>query len=165
MDDFNFILNEDEALRGKKGSLSDSDYLNELMFELEAIDLGYTGSKYTWEKANGVVPQSREVQFCSSPEVTWLKDDRCSSVIEATWNENIIGSEFIKLYKKQASTKDALRKWNKEVFGNYQDKINSLLQNIKAIQAEPPLKKTGPLEEALQSKLSEWLLRSESLWH
>lgn len=50
MSDFNFILNEDEALGGKKGSSSGSNYLNELMFEFGAIDLGYTGSKYTWAK-------------------------------------------------------------------------------------------------------------------
>nr|POF25061.1 hypothetical protein CFP56_60412 [Quercus suber] len=39
-----------ETTRGKKGSSSGSNYLNELMFEFEAIDLGYTGSKYTWAK-------------------------------------------------------------------------------------------------------------------
>nr|POE84009.1 hypothetical protein CFP56_54799 [Quercus suber] len=50
MGDFNFILNKDEALGGKKGSSSGSNYLNELMFEFGAIDLGYTGSKYTWAK-------------------------------------------------------------------------------------------------------------------
>lgn len=88
----------------------------------------------------------------------------CSSVIEDAWNENVIGSEFIKFCKKQASTRDALQKWNKEVFGNWQDKINALLQKIKAVQAEPPSENTGPKEQALQSELSEWLLRSKSLW-
>jgi len=47
-------------------------------------------------------------------------------MIEKAWNEEVRGSNFVKLYKKQAITRDALRKWNKEVFGNYQSRINSL---------------------------------------
>ena len=208
MGDFDFILNEEEALEGKIGSSSGSNYLNELMFEFEAINLEYTGSKYTWAKGKWgsalikrrldrgianiswrlVFPKASishlgAISFDHAPilldtnplssfahcpfrfEVAWFRDDRCSSVIKDAWNENVTGSEFIKLYKKQASTRDALRKWNKEVFGNCQDKINSLLQNIKAVQAKAPSEQTSLLEEALQSELSEWLLRSKSLWH
>ncbi|XP_050249078.1 uncharacterized protein LOC126696366 [Quercus robur] len=47
--DFNFVLNEDEALSGKNGS-SSTNYLKDLMFEVHAIDLGYSGGKYTWVK-------------------------------------------------------------------------------------------------------------------
>ena len=67
-------------------------------------------------------------------EVTWLRDDRCHEIIESAWKDQVAGSEFIKLYKKQASTRVALQKWNKEVFGNCQNKINSLLQDIKEIK-------------------------------
>nr|POF27247.1 transposon tx1 uncharacterized 149 kda protein [Quercus suber] len=96
--------------------------------------------------------------------VTWLRDDRCSFVIEDAWNENVTSSEFIKFYKKQASTKDALQKWNKEVFGNCQDKIMLYCKKLRQSKLNPPSENTGPMEEALQSELSEWLLRSESLW-
>ena len=37
--DFNFVLNEDEALSGKNGN-SSTNYLKDLMFEVHAIDLG-----------------------------------------------------------------------------------------------------------------------------
>ena len=57
-----------------------------------------------------------------------------------------------------------LQKWNKEVFGNCQTKINSLLQPIKEIQQGPPTANSGAIEDALQTELSEWLLRSETLW-
>ena len=80
------------------------------------------------------------------------------------WKDLVAGSEFIRLYKKQASTRDALRKWNKEVFGNCQNKINSLLQDIKEIQQGPPFENSGAAEDALQAKLFEWLLRIETLW-
>lgn len=42
-----FILNEEEQFGGSKGGSSNTNYLQELMFELNAIDLGYSGNKYT----------------------------------------------------------------------------------------------------------------------
>ena len=204
--DFNFVLNEDEALGGKKGS-SSTNYLKELMFKVGAIDLGYSGGKYTWAKgkwgnasvkrrldrvianiswrlANSKVTMTHlgVISFDHAPiildtnplstlthrpfrfEVVWLRDERCSSVIDSAWNEECHGSDFIKLCKKQATTRDALKKWNKEVFGRCQDRINSLIKQINAIQREPPSIHLGDLEASLQAELSEWLLRSEALW-
>ena len=109
-------------------------------------------------------PQSKFAQRPFRFEVTWLRDDQCHEVIESAWQDQVAGSKFIKLYKKQASTRDTLRKWNKEVFGNCQNKINSLLLAIKEIQQGLPIENFGALEDALQSKLSKWLLRSETLW-
>ncbi|XP_023878160.1 uncharacterized protein LOC111990605 [Quercus suber] len=121
---FNFIINDEEQFGGKKGGPSSTNYLKELLFELNAVDLGYSGNKFTWAR----------------------------------------GSKFIKLYKKQAATRDALRKWNKEVFGQCQDKINSLLKKIREVQDRQPSHENGLVENGLQYELSEWLLRSEVLW-
>ncbi|XP_075663334.1 uncharacterized protein LOC142632901 [Castanea sativa] len=109
-------------------------------------------------------PQSNFAHRAFRFEVTWLRDDRCHDVIELAWKDQVAGSKFIRLYKKQASTRDAFRKWNKEVFGNCQNKINSLLQAIKEIQQGPPIENSKALEDALQLELAEWLLRSETLW-
>ena len=57
-------------------------------------------------------------------------------MIENSWNSKVYGSEFVKLYKRQVATRDALRKWIKEVFGRCQDRINNLLQKIKEIQSK-----------------------------
>ena len=46
-------------------------------------------------------------------EAVWLRDERCSVVIEEAWKGKVSGSEFVKLYKKQAATREALHKWNK----------------------------------------------------
>ncbi|KAK9990862.1 hypothetical protein SO802_025847 [Lithocarpus litseifolius] len=205
--DFNFTINEDERKGSKKGSTSATNYLKELMFEQGAIDLGYSGNKYTWAKGKwgnasikrrldrGIVsiswrlafPKANifhlgaiksdhapilldtypEEEFTHRPfrfEAIWLRDNRCIPVIENAWTTETRGSEFIKLYKKQASTRDALRKWNKEVFGRCQDKINSLLQEIKVVQCLQPSEENGNLESALQNELAEWLFRSETLW-
>lgn len=54
------------------------------------------------------------------------------------------------LYKRQASTKDALKQWNKEVFGCCQDEINNLIQKIKQAQDLPPSQASELAEQALQ---------------
>ena len=144
--DFNFVLNKDEILGGRKGCSSTNNYLNELMFKFGAINLGYAGSKYTWAKdiwgkalikrkldrgnrgiANiswrlaypralitylGAISSNHtrkllktnlQTSFAHCPfrfEATWLRDERCYSVIETVWKEHVKGLKFIKLYKK-----------------------------------------------------------------
>ena len=43
-------------------------------------------------------------------EVVWLKDERCSAVTKNAWKIKALGSDFIRLYKKQTNTRDALQK-------------------------------------------------------
>lgn len=97
-------------------------------------------------------------------EAVWLRDEGCKPVIESAWNKEVHGSDFVKLYKKQVATRDALRKWNKEVFGRCQDRINNLLQKIKEIQIRHPSPVNELAEQSLQAELFEWLIRSEILW-
>ena len=48
--DFNYIVNAEEKCGGDKGGTLAPNYLKELMFDLGAIDLGYSGNKFTWAK-------------------------------------------------------------------------------------------------------------------
>ena len=175
--DFNFIINDDEQIGGKKGGSSATNYLKELLFEFNAVDLGYSGNKFTWAKGKwgkasikrrldrGVASISWRLafpkaiishlgainsddalilldtnlqdSFAHRPfrfEAAWLKDEKCTEVIRKAWDIEVAGSDFSKLYKQQASTRKALRKWNKEVFDRCQDIINSLLKKIKEVQ-------------------------------
>ena len=50
MRDFNYIVNEEEQLGGNKGGPSATNYLKELLFEFNAVDLGYSRNKYTWAR-------------------------------------------------------------------------------------------------------------------
>lgn len=84
--------------------------------------------------------------------------------MEEAWNDETRGPAFSKLYQKQAKTRVALRKWNKEVFGHCQVRINLLMDKISVVQKRPPTEENGRIEEELQVELSEWLLRSEILW-
>lgn len=159
MGDFKFIVNEEKQLGGNKGGPSSTNYLKELLFKLNAMDLGYSGNKFTWARGKwgkasikrmldrgvanilwwlaypratithlGAIKSDHTPilmdtnpsdNFAHKPfrfKVVWLRDDRCSVVIEDAWKGKVSGSKFIKLYKKQAATRDALCKWNK-VFG------------------------------------------------
>ena len=46
--DFNCVVEEAEKEGGNRGSTSTPNFLKELLFELEAVDLGYSGNKFTW---------------------------------------------------------------------------------------------------------------------
>ena len=50
MGDFNYIVNAEEKYGGVKGGTLAPNYLKELMFDLEAINLGYSGNKFMWAK-------------------------------------------------------------------------------------------------------------------
>lgn len=97
-------------------------------------------------------------------EAAWIRDNGCNTVVEKAWNEEFNSSAFIKLYKKQATTREALRNWNKEVFGHCQAKINHLMEKIVEVQKRPPSKFNGSIEENLQLELSKWLTRTRILW-
>ena len=97
-------------------------------------------------------------------EATWIHDNGYNSIIEKAWNEETHGQAFVRLYKKQAATREALQKWNKEVFEHYQVRINQIMQNIAEIQKKPHSNDNGRIEEELQVELLEWLARTEVLW-
>ena len=78
--------------------------------------------------------------------------------------EDVRGSEFTKLCEKHEATRKALRSWNKEVFGHCQSRINDLQQKITDVQGSNPSEYMGRIEANLQTELSEWPVRSESLW-
>ena len=65
---------------------------------------------------------------------------------------------------KQQNTQMALKKWNKEVFGHCQRRIDVLLTKIQEIQKADCTEENYRKEAHLQAELNEWLLRNEILW-
>ncbi|XP_030940017.1 uncharacterized protein LOC115964930 [Quercus lobata] len=183
MRDFNYIVNEEEQLGGNKGGPSATNYLKELLFEFNAVDLGYSRNKYTW--ARGAIKSDHAPilmdtnpceRFAHKPfrfEAVWLRDERCSAVIKEAWKGKVSGSEFVKLYKKQAVTREALRKWNKEVFRRCQDRINSLLKKIKEVlhlkmdflkKIFKPSSRNGSLEVKWRRNNKDAIKNEEGTW-
>ena len=181
MSDFNYVISEDEVSGGRKGCSLATNYLKEFMFEFGAIDLGFSGCKFTsakgrWGNASikrrlnrGIANMSWRLaypgasivhfgaiksdhapilldtnpqsNFAHRPfrfEVTWLRDDQCHEVIESAWKDQVAGSKFIRLYKKQASTRDALRKWNKEVFITIKTRLTLYFEPSRKSNKGPP---------------------------
>lgn len=94
----------------------------------------------------------------------WTRDHRCADVVEQAWKKNCNGSMCLRLQRKQQNTKSALKKWNKDVFGHYQKRINDITEQLQKIQHKDCIEENYKSEVMLQSEMNEWLLRSEMLW-
>ena len=53
MENFNFILHEDEKFGEKSGGPSANNFLRDLMFDSGVIDLGFLGSQFTRPREGG----------------------------------------------------------------------------------------------------------------
>lgn len=53
MENFNFILNEDEKFEEKSGGPSANNFLQDLMFDSGVIDLGFSGNQFTRPREGG----------------------------------------------------------------------------------------------------------------
>uniref|UniRef100_A0A2N9ETY0 DUF4283 domain-containing protein n=1 Tax=Fagus sylvatica TaxID=28930 RepID=A0A2N9ETY0_FAGSY len=181
--DFNLIVEANEKLGGHTGSTSATNYLRNLMFELGAVDLGFSGAKFTWcnkrwgkgcikERLDrGVTNSMWRTSFprASAPrpfrfEAMWTKDPRCYGVINEAWKKEFVRNECFHLCKKQFHSTIALRKWNKEVFGHCQSRISEISSQIEQIQCEAPSFENCSKEASLQFELNCWLSRNELIW-
>ena len=97
-------------------------------------------------------------------ETAWTRDTKCFGIIAEAWKEEVEGSDFLKLCMKQLNTQLALKKWNKDVFGHCQRRIDVLLAKIQEIQKQDCTEENCRKEAHLQVDLNEWLLRNEILW-
>ena len=69
------------------------------------------------------------------------------------------GSKGFKLARKQTNTKNELKKWNKEHFGNVRERIKVLEKKIEEVQGVEPTKENLELEAALSLELDDWLAK------
>ena len=205
--DFNLVANGDEKEGGRVGSCSTPNFLQELLFDFGAIDLGFLGNKFTWcnnrwgkncirERldrgvANNlwrlafprasvlhlgalnynhtplVIDTNPPDSFSLRPfrfEAIWTSDPGCYCVIDESWQCNYLGSDCFNLVKKQFHTTQALRKWNKNVFGHCQFHIKELSLKLKAAQGEVTSKVDVFKVASIQNEPNQWLARSETLW-
>ena len=100
--------------------------------------------------------------FCF--EAVWAKDPRCYDVIDLAWKKNVSGSACFKLFQKQRATAAALKKWNKEIFGNCQAKILELTTTLEKVQSGSPSNTNTNMENSIQTKLNGWLASLETVW-
>ncbi len=65
--DFNVVLGAEEKEGGKCGSSSATNFLKNLMFDLGAVDLGFSGTKYTWRNNRWGREVSKKGWIVASP--------------------------------------------------------------------------------------------------
>ena len=94
----------------------------------------------------------------------WTYDPSCGLVISAAWNNALTGSPPFNLSKNLKNTKQALRYWNTNHFGNIQKHIANSLRQLDLIQQAPPSALSFDQEVLLQNSLDDLLLQEESLW-
>jgi exonuclease III len=97
-------------------------------------------------------------------EAFWTRDKSSFSVVAEAWLADIEGSPAFSLSRKWKNTKNALKSWNHQHFGNIQANIKKLMTEISAIQSCPHSSSNSDREVILQRNLQEHLLREEVLW-
>ncbi|XP_065620945.1 uncharacterized protein LOC136063877 [Quercus suber] len=179
--DFNYIVNAKEKYGGVKGGTSTSNYLKEIMFDLGAIDLGYSGNKFTWAKGRWGSAAIKERLDKGLASISWrlvftkasvqhlgalnadhlpiLLDtnlDDCFSChpfrFEAAWIQDERCQEVI----EQA--------WNTEMWVSQLSRLCKKQATTREALRNPSSEENNRLETGLQNELNEWLYRSEVLW-
>ena len=85
-------------------------------------------------------------------------------VVENAWKKGFNGTPMFKVYKKIKETKEDLRRWTRNWFGNIQTKIKEKWDQLDQIQREEPTSENLEKEANTNLELHEWPIREESLW-
>ncbi|XP_026399360.1 uncharacterized protein LOC113295226 [Papaver somniferum] len=87
---------------------------------------------------------------------TWLNDPSCVIIIVNAWKESVSGPTAFQLVHKLHITRKRLSLWNKEHFGDINQQVNHLQQELQRIQEQP----SGPdnSEEIINmnNELTKW---------
>jgi len=107
----------------------------------------------------------------------WTLHDDCKSIIQESWNENMVGCPMFILNQKLKNLKQKLKHWNKNVFGNVNTLVKEAEQKLILIQSD--IDTNGAfetlldhqknaqidLEKALEKEEELWKEKSSSNWH
>lgn len=64
----------------------------------------------------------------------WLNDENCATVIANAWKTGVIGSPAFELLNRFQITRIKLPLWNKENFGNINQKVDHMHMELNTIQ-------------------------------
>ena len=95
----------------------------------------------------------------------WTKHETSREVEDKDWQLQVGGSQGFKLARKQTNTKNEMKKWNKEHFGNLRERIKELEKKIEEVQGAEPTQENLELEAALSLELDDRLAKESLKWH
>ncbi|XP_026384009.1 uncharacterized protein LOC113279533 [Papaver somniferum] len=130
-----------------------------ILLEVGLEDLGFIGREHTWSN-NNMGSDSKLLHLTQmgsdhcpimlvtdyfQPKLwkpfkffkTWLHDRSCAAEVAKAWGKSVQGSPGHKLIKRLQFTRITLSNWNKTHFGDVNQNVDSLQEQLSAIQALP----------------------------
>uniref|UniRef100_A0A7N2LQ01 Reverse transcriptase n=1 Tax=Quercus lobata TaxID=97700 RepID=A0A7N2LQ01_QUELO len=156
---------------------SDKNMIVALVYS-DPPDLGFIGTSFTWSnKREGLANIRERLDQCLCDQgwqtlfpkagvrhlSMWTKEKESKMVVENAWQTRVEGSHGFRLAKKLSVTSTDLVRWNKNSFGNTEEKIKDLQDKLLKIQQVVRTKGNLNLEASLNLELDEWLAK-EDLW-
>ncbi|KAF4375589.1 hypothetical protein G4B88_022236 [Cannabis sativa] len=90
---------------------------------------------------------------------------RCTGVIQRAWSKQCYGQAGIRVCGKLRNTKNALKVWNRDVFGFCDQQLKSLYARLSFLQSQVQVQTATCEEEAeIQLRIIELEQRQERIW-
>ncbi|XP_019156867.1 PREDICTED: uncharacterized protein LOC109153452 [Ipomoea nil] len=160
--DYDTAASRSEVSNLETFNLSRCSEFNDWIFREGLIDLGFTGSSFTWMRGVNTttfkVLTGKKFKF----NYAWTTHPKFMDLIRQYW---IPGGD---LEANTETTATALQDWNRSVFGNIFQRKNCILSRINGVQRSLCIKATPNLlrlERKLQMELEETLYQEEVLWY
>uniref|UniRef100_A0A2N9H6E1 CCHC-type domain-containing protein n=1 Tax=Fagus sylvatica TaxID=28930 RepID=A0A2N9H6E1_FAGSY len=97
-------------------------------------------------------------------EWMWTTHPDCATIINSAWSKTHTGSYAYIFGKKLTTVRDALRRWNKEVFGKVETEIAKKKEELKYLQENINSVADVRRESEQREQLDQLLHREEILW-
>ncbi|KAM6580133.1 hypothetical protein CsatA_003907 [Cannabis sativa] len=95
----------------------------------------------------------------------WTADPRCTEVIQRAWSKQCYGQAGIRVCAKLRNTKNALKVWNRDVFGFCDQQLKSLYARLSFLQSQVQVQASTCEEEAeIQLRIIKLEQRQERIW-
>ncbi|OMO76410.1 hypothetical protein COLO4_25567 [Corchorus olitorius] len=102
----------------------------------------------------------------------WMAHPGCKEVIKRAWNQDLSGSRAFNLAQKLKITRNELKTWNKNTFGNLFERKKRLESELEELQGgiedqhsrEKEKKVRTEMIEILEQEQLLWLQKSRSNW-
>uniref|UniRef100_A0A803QEP6 Reverse transcriptase n=1 Tax=Cannabis sativa TaxID=3483 RepID=A0A803QEP6_CANSA len=165
--DLNLLHTSEDKSGGRHFAPRDGRIMNEFLFDVGGVDIGFSGCKFTWrnKRENGGLIRERLDRAIANPErLSFFPRGQSSfRVIGNAWNDVVLGDRGPALFSKLQNTRKALQIWKKEVFSDCDTKLKLLETQLQAIQSREVESIIPGEEKKLEMEIFELWKRKESM--